>query len=343
MPTKLHNKAMLSKAKQSKTRHRHGSVYLAVTGVAMILSLVGFTALHIARLELRTTTDLQDQEYARCLAMSAVEIVLTQIEENVDWRTDFTHGDVGERIPNNYGATLRFRLLDNDNGNRNGGDGDLADDDTESVEIQGIGRYGRAVAVYSVVFAPATQEIKSYTTENNPSNGSISNLKKYGQYFRPSLPELAISWTVTSVELVIKDNGGSTDSIDIGLYLPGESLFPGALLETLGVNADELPAEYAWHEFSFSNVTNLDPETGLCLTLTSDDWVAAKIKYESTGVSEPDAHMLSGGFGNWTGLDADESLYYRIYGYYTTASGGRAGFTLTPGSWQTTESPTESP
>ena len=339
MPIKLHSKTMLSKAIQRKTRHRHGSVYLAVTGVAMILSLVGFTALHIARLELRSTTDVQDQEYARCLAMSAVEMVLAQIEKYPDWRTDFSHGVKYERIPNNYGAPLRFRLLDNDNGNRDGGDGDLADDDTESVEIQGIGRYGRAVAVYSVVFAPAIHELKSYTTENNKTTDKIYADEWYGQYFRPSFPKVAVSWTVTSVEVRIKQDAAATGTLNVTLHQPNASLLPGTPLATTSTNATDLPNLYDWHEFFFSNATDLDPEVGLCLSLTSVSPETAKIEYESSGVAEAHAHMFSGGSGNWTGLDADESLYYRIYGYYTTASGSRAGFTLSPGSWKTVEAP----
>ena len=324
--------------------NRCGSVYLAVTGVAMILSLIGFTAIHITRLELRMTGSSQDQSKARLHAMSAVELALSQVEEYPDWRTDFTHGVKYEMTPNLYGSPLYFKLLDNENGNRDGGDGDLADDATEAVEIQGVGRSGNAVAIFSVAFAPATHELKSYTDEINSSNGEINNTEWYGQYFLPTLPAVATSWTVTSIEVKIKRDGNPLNQLDVSLHLPNDELFhddlyPGTHLETLAVSTGDLPDSHDWHEFTFSNVTSLDPKVGLCLTLASEDSKSAKFIYESSNVTEPNAHMLTGGNGNWTSLHADESLYYRIHGYYTTANSGAGAFTLTPGSWKTAESP----
>ncbi len=319
--------------------NRCGTVYLAVTGVAMILSLIGFTAIHIARLELRITTDSQGQSKARIYAISAVELALAQIEELPDWRTDFDHGVKYARTPNLYGGPLYFKLLDDDNGLRNGGDGDLADDPTEAVEIRGIGRSGNTIAIYSVAFAPTTHELRSFTTENNLSNGAIKSSEWYGQYFLPNLPKVAVSWTVTSVEVRVKDDGNSSQTLDVTCYLPDASLYPGTLLETLAVPANDLPNDYEWRKFSFSNVTDLDPKVGLCLTLTTGNSYSAEILYESAGVTESNAHMISGGNGNWSSIDVDESLYYRIHGYYTTVNGGNGAFTLTPGSWKTVEAP----
>ncbi len=325
--------------KRGITSNRYGSVYLAVTGVAMILSLIGFTAIHIARLDLRMTTGRQDYNRARIYAMSAVELALAQTEEFPDWRTDYSHGVKYARTPNFYGGPLYFKFLDDDNGERNGGDGDLADDPTEAVEIRGVGRSGNAVAIYSVAFAPAIHELKSYNTENNKTNDKIFLDEWYGQYFRPSLPSVAVSWTVTSVEVRIKQDAAATGTLNVTLHQPNASLLPGTPLATTSTNATDLPNLYDWHEFFFSNATDLDPEVGLCLSLTSVSPKTAKIEYESSGVAEAHAHMFSGGSGNWTGLDADESLYYRIHGYYTTANSGNGAFTLTPGSWITVEAP----
>ena len=321
-----------------KKRKREGSVYIAVTGTALLVSLISMTAMHLARLELRTATALQDRTYARSLAQSSVEFAVANIDYDSNWRSNYNHDELNTTTPFGFGSTLRYKFLDPL-------DGILNNDSTQPVVIQGRGEYGTTIQVYSVTYAPSITtaeqvgplQLRSFSDENSSSNDNVDASKWWGQYFLPSLPVEAVSWTVTNVKVRIKKSGAVSGTINFGLSLPDGSHLPGTLIETTAVNESQLPGSFEWYDVTFSRATSLDPNVGLCFTLTTCDTDSANIKYESDGVTEPDTHMLSGGSGSWTASAADKSLYYRIYGVYRTASGGSGEFTITPGSWKTAE------
>ncbi len=79
-------------------RRRRGSVYLAVLGAATIVSIIGLSALLIARINLRRATDTTDLAQARLCAMSGVDMGLLMAEQNRDtWRNVFI--DAGGALP----------------------------------------------------------------------------------------------------------------------------------------------------------------------------------------------------------------------------------------------------
>ncbi len=314
---------------------RPGSVYIAVSGTAMLVSLIGFTAVHLSRLELRSANAHNDRAYARQLAYSGVEFALCAIDFDSSWRTNYTHGAVNTRNPLGLTENIIFRFLDN-------ADNDLADDATEPVEIQGIGRIGRATFVYSVNYqasATTSQQVSPPSLRNfNPGSNNwatttINNSSWIGQYFLPNLPAEATSWTVTSIEVQMAKNGATNSTLDARLYLPDGSLKPGTLIETIAVPESSLPTSAGvWHVFSFLNATDLNPAVGLCLTLTTISSPASDLDYESSGVATSGTHMLKSSGGSWT-AHSTQSLYYRVRGTYTTETPS-GEFTITPGSWQ---------
>lgn len=324
---------------RSRISHQRGTVYVTVLGVAMIVSVIGLTSLHISRLELRQTQTLQDTAYARSVAQSSVEYAVAKIESDTSWRSNLVHGTEYSITPTGFNATMSYRLLDND-------DSDLADDADEPVEIQGIGRYGDSTVTYSVTYARSVtseeqvgpQVHASFETINFDSTVTINSSTSRGQYVLPSFPADAVSWTITEVDVMVSKNGATNSTLDFGLYFPNASQLPGSLIETIAVPETDLPTSaYTWHTFQFSNATGLDPSVGVCFTLSTSSSPAANLIYEPSGVSVTNAHLLENNGAGWS-AQSNQSLYYRIHGVYTTAIGS-GEFTITPGSWQTIAAP----
>jgi len=125
---------------------RRGSIYVAVMGVAMIVSIIGMVSMSIARLQLKSTRNLQDLEEARLLSQSGVEFGLGNMDFVSNWRTDCTNNVEKSPAIVVGNGTMTYKLVDID--------GDLADDTTDAVQIIGIGRVGDAVHATSVLLEP---------------------------------------------------------------------------------------------------------------------------------------------------------------------------------------------
>ncbi len=146
----------------NRVASRRGSIYLAVLGVAMVVSIIGMASMSIARLQLRSTRNLQDLEEARLLSQSGVDFGLSNMQSLGDWRTDRTHAV--EFAPLALGnGTMTYVLLDDD--------GDLEDDPTDTVHLRGIGRVGDAVFATSVLLEPGGEGLTSLESSLHSDEG----------------------------------------------------------------------------------------------------------------------------------------------------------------------------
>ena len=128
-------------------RRRRGSAYLAVLGAAAIVSIIGLSALLIARIDLRRATDTTDLAQARLCAMSGTDVCLLMIEQNRDtWRDTFI--DAGGALPKVDIGSGSFELRAVDPV-----DGDLADG-YDPVLLTAIGYAGRACYKLQVRLEP---------------------------------------------------------------------------------------------------------------------------------------------------------------------------------------------
>lgn len=125
-------------ARTTNRTHRRGSTYIAVISVAVIVSIIGFAGIHVARVQMRSVEADNDTKRAKLLARAAVEQAIANMNQNASWRSNYTNNV--ETAPINFGGgTISFKLVDPD--------GNLADDTTDSVWIHGYGRVGDAVWV----------------------------------------------------------------------------------------------------------------------------------------------------------------------------------------------------
>ena len=141
------------RSKFVRSHRRAGSLYVAVMGVATVVSIVGFSALTLARVKLKAAGDENDRHIARLLALSAVELAISDINSNASWRTTQVNNVEFPSPPIPLGSgTMTYKFVD--------ADGDLTDDVEDPVQLYGIGRVGNAVHVHSVELTPDGNNMK---------------------------------------------------------------------------------------------------------------------------------------------------------------------------------------
>jgi hypothetical protein len=319
---------------------RSGSVYVAVTGTAILVSLIGFTALHLSRLELRQTTSLHERSHARQLAQSSVELALAILDEDPDWRTHFTHGIENTRTPNGAGETLRFRLLDPLDGN-------LANDTAQEVLVEGIGRAGDSEYRYRITCAPGAGSEQIVipdppTSFDQPSGTEvpygIPNDNGVGQYFNPTVPAEASNYTITSIDVKIGQDGANSGEMSFALYYAGPDQLPDDINQPVIAFGTQLeknfPASPNWYRIPLIDATDLTLGTGFVLMLTdSGKGTMGTIVF----AEQPGATLLLTNPSS-TLPQAGYSLLYRVNDQYTIPGSGGAA-EVVQGSWQRVAAP----
>lgn len=121
---------------QCKQYRRRGSMYVAVLGCAMIVAVIGLSALTMTRIERSFADGTADFAQARLYAQSAVEMGLLRIKNNPDWRTTYPSGVWETSQPIGTGTYTLEGVDPNDN--------NLKDLDTDPVVLTGIGDEGDA-------------------------------------------------------------------------------------------------------------------------------------------------------------------------------------------------------
>ncbi|TWT88905.1 hypothetical protein Mal64_23950 [Pseudobythopirellula maris] len=314
---------------------RSGTVYVAVAGVAVLVSMISLTAMHLARVDLRRSSTLRDARYADTLARSGVEHTLTKLHYiwlGGDWRDVYENGTEYSSGVAIDGGSIAFKLVDPL-------DGDLANSDDEPLEIYGVGRYGGATSVYKATFAKGYSPTELAALEDGVSTAT-SNVYRdswIAQYFIPDLPPDAIAWGVSSVELMLSNNGSDDADMDVCLYTADGAGAPNAEIEAVETDEDDRPNTYDWVTIPFSSVSSIPPGTGLCIVCRSDESSKqVRVQFEGSNVTQTDAHLLFGSQYGWGAGETDKALWYRVHGFYVTEGGTDSDFEIVPGSWRKT-------
>ncbi len=133
-------------------RRRGGYLYVGVMVTALVVALIGVSALSVARVALDATQSQDDFSAAQTLARSAIEAAVFRIDDRSNWRTEFSPGTEYPNPPQPLGTgTFTWKLSDPD--------GDLDDDDADGVWVTGIGRAGDAVFAETVLLLPTGQAL----------------------------------------------------------------------------------------------------------------------------------------------------------------------------------------
>ena len=129
----------------ARRNRRRGSLYIAVLGTSLIVSMIALFAMYAARLHLRSARSGGDRHQARLAATSAIEHAITEFRSNANWQTDYSLAtEYPSPAVSVAGGTFSWKLEDSGDGSR---------------RLDGIGRVGDAECTYSVDLNLASQDM----------------------------------------------------------------------------------------------------------------------------------------------------------------------------------------
>jgi Tfp pilus assembly protein PilX len=126
----------MNDAKRNQS-NRRGSVYLAVLGTALIVSLLAFSALALQRVQNRMLSASVDVRQAQLNAEAAIDLGLLAIKNDPNWRTTHSNGNWFSNRDTGEGSCT-LTVIDPIDAN-------LADSATEAIVMTGIGTADKAV------------------------------------------------------------------------------------------------------------------------------------------------------------------------------------------------------
>jgi hypothetical protein len=151
---------------------RRGSIYAVVLAMAILVSLIGLSAVAVGRINLRSASAGGDASSAELLALSAVEHGVAVINSDSTWRTDYQHETPTASLTLGTGT---FNWMLRDEYDR---DLKLSSGGLQPVRLVGIGQVGEARRGFSVVLVPtgtnqlSNPGIESGVTPFEPESGN---------------------------------------------------------------------------------------------------------------------------------------------------------------------------
>src|SRR4051812_21336564 len=136
-----------------RNKNRTGSIYIAVLGTAMMIALLGMSALIGQRLQNRMISAATDMRQAQLNANSAVELALLTMKQDTSWRTTYSNGNwFTNRSAGAGSGTCTLNVTDPVDGN-------LANSGDDPVTILGIGYSGDAQQRVKVTVDPRKEPL----------------------------------------------------------------------------------------------------------------------------------------------------------------------------------------
>lgn len=134
---------------------RRGGVYLAVLGAAMVVTILGLSAMAVVRLEQLASESSADAIKARAYAESAVELGMLEIERNALWRLRPNGAWETNKVIGDGTYTLQVT---------DPFDNNLSDNPREPVVVRGVGEKGQARHILEVTLVNTGDPVTSLTS-----------------------------------------------------------------------------------------------------------------------------------------------------------------------------------
>jgi prepilin-type N-terminal cleavage/methylation domain-containing protein len=162
-----------------------------------------------------------------------------------------------------------------------------------------------------------------YNSSSYYSDYTVKNDAWYSEYFRPVLPANTVSWKVTRVRFYAMQSGGATGQTKVQLQTPTVGGLPsGIVLEEKSLQESGLWLLYLLQELTYTQVSGLSPQQGLCLVFgwASGDDGSCKLLGQNQGVTASNLALLksTNKAVTWSSLPG-QSLLFWVYGTVTTA------------------------
>jgi type II secretory pathway pseudopilin PulG len=140
------------------------------------------------------------------------------------------------------------------------------------------------------------------------------------QYFMPTLPAGATTWTLSRIELRAKSDKDTDGVMSIQIRTADASQKPtGTVLEEVTLYETELPNKDAWVNIPFSSLQGLSVSQGLCIVIkyVSGGGTVGKFKYEEDGspMTANTHFMTSTNAGaSWSNPVDNQDLRFYVHG-----------------------------
>lgn len=178
-----------------------GGVYLAVLGAAMIITVIGVSALLAVTVQRRISIATSEATAARFHAHAAIELALHQLANDSNWRTTYTN-DTWANVDEMQGGSLQFKLIDDD--------GSLSDDPLDAVWLVGRGDVGQAVRITKVLLQPQRTLASSNIIQNGDAEAGTRHWEASGG---AALAYLAAQPNNGAGCLVLRDRSSESDGV----------------------------------------------------------------------------------------------------------------------------------
>ena len=148
----------------SERPRRRGGMYIAVLMTALVVSIIGLSALTMTRVQLRNADADANLAEAQCCAQSAIESGVLALTKQPQWRTTNTHNSWSAATPLGAGS-YQWKLVDEVNGS-------LTTDVSAPVRIFGSGTTAGTQRILSVLIADTTPGLPNLLQNPGFENGT---------------------------------------------------------------------------------------------------------------------------------------------------------------------------
>jgi hypothetical protein len=161
-----------------------------------------------------------------------------------------------------------------------------------------------------------------YDSSQDYGDYPIKEGELYSEYFRPVLPGNTISWKVTRVRFYAQQSGSANGETKAQLQIARTSTKPSDIvLEERTFYESLLPLLYLVQEVTYTQVSGLSPQQGLCLVFRwQSDTESCKLLGQNKNVTAANIALFKSTDKaiTWTAQTA-QSLLFSVYGTVTTA------------------------
>lgn len=152
------------------------------------------------------------------------------------------------------------------------------------------------------------------------NNYNVKLLTWCGQYFKPTLPDDATSWSVTRVAFRARKESNPHGTLVVQIREATSGQVPSStVVAATEISEQALGAQYSWITLNISGAAGLDPDKGYCLVIKygNGSGTIGQIEYESGGnPMTPNSHFLTTSVAglNWSSPNNTQDMRFRIYG-----------------------------
>jgi hypothetical protein len=208
-----------------RNSHRQrGSIYMLVFGVVMLVAAMGVSGMMVARIQARTSGQLNDLAEAQRYALSAIELGRARVAQDSNWRANNPNG---VWIANQAIGAGTVSLEGTDPI-----DGNFTNRPHDGVILRGTGRKGRAIARAEV----------SLTAKPVPLPALGMAIHTRGQLHLRAGQSLKVTSAIASTNTEVRNDGTITGNVEA---LTSNSTGTVSGTTTLGVSPKAFPASSA--------------------------------------------------------------------------------------------------